>query len=611
MFISQFRVENYKSFRDSGVHVLEPGFNVIIGQNNSGKTAVLEGLSLGFADHPHRSTGTVPLRALAPAGASVVHLRARFTHSDIVRMLARRGVNLVVPVGRDVEFNESRARLEAVINSDVMDVELRYGPTIAFQSIVLDRHGPLLSSERAMAMSASVGDDGRVTLSHVGKVANAQGEQAFGWQLAELVRRSIYAFRAERLQIGRGQIGVNPTPLAANASNLPQALHALQSSNPARYRSYEALVRNVLPEILAITVPLSGTTAEIRLWFEPTETERDDLAVLLEESGTGTGQVLAMLYVLITADEPRVFLIDEPQSFLHPGALRRLLAIFQAHSQHQYVLSTHSPVALAGIALSHLLVSTRKGTETSVESMPLRATDRVQALLADLGVRVSDVFGAENVLWVEGRTEELCVPMIISRVLKRSISGTVILGVKNTGDLFGRNARVTIEIYNKLSKGASLLPTALAFVLDREERSAQERADIEKHSGGKVHFLPRRMFENYLLVPEAIAAVANSIEQFRVAPLSSDEVRSWLESHAPLKKYATQRDEAADAGDWRRSGHAKRLLSDLFSELSETRVHYNEVEHGRALTAWLLDSMPDEMREIAEFIDGVLSAPPA
>ena len=39
MRIKSFRVRNYKSFEDSGVHGLFTGFNVIVGQNNSGKTA--------------------------------------------------------------------------------------------------------------------------------------------------------------------------------------------------------------------------------------------------------------------------------------------------------------------------------------------------------------------------------------------------------------------------------------------------------------------------------------------------------------------------------------------------------------------------------------------
>jgi AAA15 family ATPase/GTPase len=58
--LESFRVVNYKSFADSGEIRLEPGFNVIVGRNNVGKTALAEALGLGFANNPHRSLKTVP-----------------------------------------------------------------------------------------------------------------------------------------------------------------------------------------------------------------------------------------------------------------------------------------------------------------------------------------------------------------------------------------------------------------------------------------------------------------------------------------------------------------------------------------------------------------------
>ena len=46
------------------------------------------------------------------------------------------------------------------------------------------------------------------------------------------------------------------------------------------------------------------------------------------------------------ADFPQVILIDEPQSFLHPGAVRKLIEILRQHPQHQFIITTHSPTAV-------------------------------------------------------------------------------------------------------------------------------------------------------------------------------------------------------------------------------------------------------------------------
>lgn len=67
--------------------------------------------------------------------------------------------------------------------------------------------------------------------------------------------------------------------------------------------------------------------------------------------------VLTILYVLNTESRPCRILIDEPQAFLHPDALRRLLRVFRRYEQHQFILATHSPlvVSAAGVATCTLV----------------------------------------------------------------------------------------------------------------------------------------------------------------------------------------------------------------------------------------------------------------
>jgi recombinational DNA repair ATPase RecF len=46
MLINEFKIINYKSYRVTTPIQLSTGFNVFIGKNNGGKTALLEALSL-------------------------------------------------------------------------------------------------------------------------------------------------------------------------------------------------------------------------------------------------------------------------------------------------------------------------------------------------------------------------------------------------------------------------------------------------------------------------------------------------------------------------------------------------------------------------------------
>jgi len=137
------------------------------------------------------------------------------------------------------------------------------------------------------------------------------------------------------LALSQSPMGPDPT-LRSNAGNLAQVLNFLSTDNPPRYERFLSYVRDVFPQIHRITVPpLSTNEARVLVWTQNADLERNDLAIPLNESGTGIGQVLAMLYVLVWSDSPRVILIDEPQSFLHPSAIRKLLEIFAAHPMHQ------------------------------------------------------------------------------------------------------------------------------------------------------------------------------------------------------------------------------------------------------------------------------------
>ncbi|MGO7917469.1 AAA family ATPase, partial [Rhizobium ruizarguesonis] len=50
--------------------------------------------------------------------------------------------------------------------------------------------------------------------------------------------------------------------------------------------------------------------------------------------------MLSILYVAIAFPAAQI-IIDEPNSFLHPSATRRLLNVLRRFDQHQFLLSTH------------------------------------------------------------------------------------------------------------------------------------------------------------------------------------------------------------------------------------------------------------------------------
>ncbi|NET62764.1 MAG: AAA family ATPase, partial [Symploca sp. SIO2E6] len=293
--------------------------------------------------------------------------------------------------------------------------------------------------------------------------------------------------------------------------------------------------------------------------------------------------------------EPRTIIIDEPQSFLHPGAAKKLIEILREFPQHQYFIATHSPMIIAAAKPSTIVKLRYDEGETRASVMNSEDINQQRSLLTELGVSLSDIFGADNILWVEGQTEQECFPLILEKLANKPLRGTQILAMKNTGDLEGKRAHVIFDIYDKLSGGRSLLPPAIGFVFDRERRSEQQRKDLQKRCPHHpVKFIPRRMYENYLLHPEAIAAVINKEIQCEEAPLTtSTEVKQWIKQ---------QKKEKRSDEEWFIEVDGAKLLKNLFTEFSENRVEFSKTNHSYKLTEWLVNNEPEYLRELANFL---------
>jgi predicted ATPase len=620
MYISSFRLTNYKSFYKPTELALRPGFNIITGQNNAGKTALLEGLSLRFTGNPHRSIETVPVPSTEEkdltSSAVIGFTIGRDELFDLLnRYFSDTDINVPWPVGSRpfAPGYESywADKVNTIFSEETLTFTYKRNATGDSSSLSLARDptfglwDPLIENKQRSFIVCRLNHETR-RLSAIGSSAGTDPKITdFGFRVVEYLSQRVYCFRAERFNIGTSRFGTSRL-LAPDARNLPEVLAMLQS-NREDFREYNELVHRILPAIRWISVqPSEGQNQRIRVWTVDPDSRREDLSFPLEECGSGIGQVLAIMYVVLSSRQSTTIIIDEPQSFLHPGAAWKLIELLKQHERHhQFIIATHSPAIITASNFETITVVRQEGTESTFEAIDRDETEKLRNYLAEIGARLNDVFGADNVFWVEGSTEERCFPKILERIAGRSLMGTRITGMINTGDLTGRNADLIINIYQRLSHANSLLPPAIGFVFDDEGRTDQQKKELRHRSGDKVTFLQRRMYENYLLNPEAIAAVINSIEGSRSTALAVEQVKEWLDSHCSDARYGKPR-QGRKAEPWIEYVDAARLLGDLFGELTDTKESYNKVVHSIALTDWLIEHSPEDLRPIADLLTGIL-----
>lgn len=415
----------------------------------------------------------------------------------------------------------------------------------------------------------------------------------------KVAQKRIYRFLAERLNVGRCDRSYNPE-LLTNASNLPEALGMLQGNNPELFNLFNRYVSIIFPQIKQISIS-QGQNIEIKVWHIDPSTMRDDLSFPLSACGTGIGQVLSILFVVLTANHPRIIIIDEPQSFLHPGAAKKLIEILkelgndERFQEHQYIISTHSPTIIAAAEPATItMLKYTEDCETKVFTMDSKDTRELRYLLDEVGVRLSDVFGMDKILWVEGPTEEKCYPQIITKILNKSLRGIQILAVKNTGDLEGKRAHIIFDVYDKLSGSQNIFPPAIGFVFDKEERTEQQMEDLRKRSSNPVEFLPCRMYENYLLDSDAIASVINELDQGQEKVITVSDVDAILEEckKANCKKGSSDGSLIDGAN----------TLKDIFLKLTESRVEFSKTRDSVKLTEWLIANKRESLKEISDIL---------
>lgn len=263
-------------------------------------------------------------------------------------------------------------------------------------------------------------------------IEQINSSSAFVGSVAQLFVRSTYVFKAERLTLAHCPISP-PVPLATDASNLAACLQNLQS-NAHRFGRFVSVVQEILPSAKWISAHvMNQTMAGISVWNAAQSTERDDLRVGLEDCGTGIGQVLAIIYAVIESQGKKILLIDEPNSFLHPSASRKLLDVL-ARYEHQYIISTHSPEMISRSHPDTLHVLKRGDNHTTIEKMGSKEVSSVKDVLNEVGVRLSDLMGLDSIIWVEGQTEEKCFPLLFKAAKIELPRGASIVAVLHTGD---------------------------------------------------------------------------------------------------------------------------------------------------------------------------------
>ena len=403
MRIAKFKVSNYRSISDSKILDLH-SMSVLVGPNNEGKSNILRALTVGL--QAIRAAGEVG-RGIRSRTATLRYRRSDFREYDWSRDFP---VHLqeANPKGASVfdfelELNEKdRAALKRSTGhslNDLLKLRVRLAQDDAEVKVI--KRGPA---------NRAINDNLPKICNLVAKRVRVEyiaGERTSDALLA-LVQGE--AFRAiEKIQ--RDEHYNSAMDALREQSKL--ALFPLEKKLTEGIASLVPSVTGVKLALPRFQAPLRRTEFEVLI--------DDGALTLLSAKGDGIQSlaVIAMIRALALRSDDATYIlaIEEPESHLHPDAIRRIREdLLEFAKEDQVVITTHSPI---------LVNREEVGANILVEKNAAAPAKSLSQIRESLGVMLPDnMQSTEVVVLTEGPHDVRVLSEIMSRrspVLARAL----------------------------------------------------------------------------------------------------------------------------------------------------------------------------------------------
>ena len=460
LHITSIQYSNYKSFKSFKISLNE--FNILVGPNNAGKSTVIGSLKI-LAEGVRKAKSKKPVNITLPIGIDALGYEIDLNQ---------------VPVATENVFHDYDEETPAIIK-----FELSNG---AFLQVFFPKrdkcymnyeHGDLVIKSPAEFKQIVNLEIGFVPI--LGPVDH---------------RERLFQKEAARLAL-----------LTYTASRNFRNIWYHYSED---FLEFKDLVRSTWPgmDIDPPEVNRSTETPTLDMFCPEDRIPRE-----LFWAGFGFQVWCQMLTYIVKNKRASLFLIDEPDIYLHSDLQRQLLGILKSLGP-DIILATHSTELICEAELNDILLINKANRTAKRIKDPTQLRDIFNVLGSNLNPILTQIAKSKRVLFVEGK--DFSIFSKIARILKMD-------QVANRQDF----AVVPLEGFNPVrlralkegiekTIGSNILS---AVIFDRDYKSENEIIEEEKDLLKGNHFAQLhscKEIENFLLIPEAIKkAIDNRLKE--------------------------------------------------------------------------------------------------
>jgi predicted ATPase len=208
--------------------------------------------------------------------------------------------------------------------------------------------------------------------------------------------------------------------VSGTLSNLYSRIDLVATSGHPRHDSFRAAVNEIVG--IPITTKASPSGKEAGFYLS------DDEFVTLERMGDGITEMVALI-VELCLERDRIFILEEPETNLHPKGLKALLAMVMSSTTNQFVIATHSNIVVRELGSDN----TTKIFHLYRDGLDHKAASHITAvgsdqsarmnLLRELGYEFVDLGLFEAWLFLEESSAEQVVGEILIPLFVPALKG--------------------------------------------------------------------------------------------------------------------------------------------------------------------------------------------
>jgi putative ATP-dependent endonuclease of OLD family len=532
MHLAQLTIENFRIFgsRAESKHLeikLSNGLTVLVGENDSGKTAIMDALRLvlGTTSQDYLRINEDDFYKTEGKTAADFSIYCRFenlTEDEAARFLEW------------LSFEDTKPVLELTLRAFRVNRKNRSGVDVS----VIEATNRSGADGEGKALEGDVRSFLRLTYLKPLRDAESEMSAGRGSRLSQLLLHHPKF-------IGQEQPSNLPAVNAGEPTKPPPTLLGIMATaetwikeSPAIIGAKDQLNKDYLSNLsvgseklkgeitIGRSADLKGILEKLELWLAPESALHDRT-----KHGLGFNNLLFMAAELLLLSESAetglsLLLIEEPEAHLHPQLQLRLMEFLEdktkGQSPVQVIVSTHSP-NLSSKADIERIVHIAKGHAYPLASTQTKLTaGDYRFLRRFLDTTKANLFFARGVVLAEGDAEDILLPAL-AKLLGRSFTeyGVSIVNVGNRG-LF-RYAR----IFQRTD--AKEPPVKVACISDRDIPPDEAKDYAPKTKRQTDENLPK--YESEMQAAGKIPAHMESLKKYDGGVVKTFVSEHWTLEH--------------------------------------------------------------------------------